>query len=498
MMTAIRAALFMPLLALSLPPAADQPAPTRDQVIQAMKPYDGPSVKGLDASTLTGKIMCGYQGWFTTPGDGADRGWRHYPTKGQFKPGACNIDLWPDMSEMDEDEKYPTPFRHKDGSPATVFSSHNPKTVARHFRWMEQYGIDGVFVQRFGSEISLPKDLRHCNVVLAHCREGANRTGRSYAVMYDLSGLPAGGTKRIIDDWKLLVDRMKITKDPKDAAYLKHNGKPVVAVWGIGFNDGRKYTLAECEQLVDFLKNDKVYGGCTVFLGVPTGWRTLDKDTVKDPALHKIIAKADIVSPWTVGRYRTLQGVADHAKDRWKKDVDWCKEKGKEYLPVVFPGFSWHNMRPKSPFDEIPRQKGQFLWKQYVEAKKAGCTMIYQAMFDEMDEGTAIFKCSNDPPVGESKFLNLEGLPSDHYLWLTGMGGKLLRGEVKPTDKLPPRYDFDKKISRDVLENYLNRAISMEGLLNGKGDLTDNIRMLKSNLGDEETIRAIWTADVAY
>jgi hypothetical protein len=65
--------------------------------------------------------------------------------------------------------------------------------------------------------------------------------------------------------------------------------------------------------------------------------------------------------------------------------------------------------------------------------------MIYQAMFDEMDEGTAIFKCTNDPPVGESRFLTFEGLPSDHYLWLTGLGGKLLRGEIEATPNLPTR-----------------------------------------------------------
>ena len=65
--------------------------------------------------------------------------------------------------------------------------------------------------------------------------------------------------------------------------------------------------------------------------------------------------------------------------------------------------------------------------------------MLYQAMFDEMDEGTAIFKCTNDPPVGESRFVTEEGLPSDHYLWLTGQGGKLLRGEIPPSDKIPMR-----------------------------------------------------------
>ncbi|HUB62249.1 MAG TPA: hypothetical protein VL978_16145 [Puia sp.] len=39
-------------------------------------------------------------------------------------------------------------------------------------------------------------------------------------------------------------------------------------------------------------------------------------------------------------------------------------------------------------------------------------------------------------------------------------------------------YHFDSTISRVVLDNYLSRSISMEGLLNGRGDLDDNIRML--------------------
>ena len=42
----------------------------------------------------------------------------------------------------------------------------------------------------------------------------------------------------------------------------------------------------------------------------------------------------------------------------------------------------------------------------------------------------------------------------------------------------PPDYHFDATISRAVLDNYLSRSISMEGLLNGRGDLEDNLRML--------------------
>jgi hypothetical protein len=41
------------------------------------------------------------------------------------------------------------------------------------------------------------------------------------------------------------------------------------------------------------------------------------------------------------------------------------------------------------------------------------------------------------------------------------------------------KYNFSKTITRDVLENYLARSITMEGLLNGRGDFNDNVRMLK-------------------
>ena len=105
-------------------------------------------------------------------------------------------------------------------------------------------------------------------------------------------------------------------------------------------------------------------------------------------------------------------------------------------MPVVFPGFSWHNMFPKSPFNQIPRLKGEFLWTQYAQDKKAGATMVYQAMFDEMDEGTAIFKCTDDPPAGASQFVTYEGLPSDFYLKLVGRASRMMRGHEPVTAEL--------------------------------------------------------------
>jgi hypothetical protein len=252
--------------------------------------------------------------------------------------------------------------------------------------------------------------------------------------MYDLSGLGANQIHKVIDDWKLLIDRMTLTSDK---AYLHHNGHPVVALWGFGFNDGRKYTIAEGIELVRFLKEDPTYGGNTVMLGVPTYWRTLDHDAVKDSALHELIAKADIVSPWTVGRYRDIPQIEGYASKTLTPDLNWCNAHHKDYLPVVYPGFSWHNMNPKSPSNNIPRQGGRFLWSQYVAARKAGATMVYQAMFDEVDEGTAIYKVTNEPPVGESTFVTYEGLPSDHYLKLVGAATKMIAGKTSLSEQMP-------------------------------------------------------------
>ncbi|MDB5120120.1 MAG: hypothetical protein JWN56_1338 [Sphingobacteriales bacterium] len=43
-------------------------------------------------------------------------------------------------------------------------------------------------------------------------------------------------------------------------------------------------------------------------------------------------------------------------------------------------------------------------------------------------------------------------------------------------------YKFNKKISREVLENFLERSVTMQNLLIGQGDFNDNLRMIK-NMG---------------
>src|ERR1700722_3529906 len=396
-------------------------------------------------SEYQGLVMCGYQGWFRAEGDGSGEGWVHYGTRGLLDDSHVHLDLWPDVSEYPQ--TYPSGLTNQDGSTARVFSSWDASTTDVHFRWMEQYGIDGVFIQRFFGATRTPKSRRNSRVVLENALKASQVHGRAIAVMYDLSGLNANGEdcSSIIQDWKELVDDLKITSRGTNQTYLYNHGKPLVAIWGLGFPD-RPYNIRNIgiEKLINFLKHDPQYGGCAVMLGVPTYFRDLDVDCLPDPYLHQVMASADIIMPWMVQRFTPLlhQEMARYAADI-KADIAWCDARHLEYAPCVYPGFSWYNLSKTEfggihPLDQIPRQNGRFFWDQFSTARAAGAKMFYVAMFDEMDEGTALFKCSTQPPPG-ARFVSYAGEPSDQYLWLAGQAGKMLRGEISPSQDLPRR-----------------------------------------------------------
>ena len=389
--------------------------------------------------------MCGYQGWFRAEGDSSGEGWVHYGTGGKFDEAHVHLDLWPDVSEYTA--TYASGLTNEDGAPARVFSSRDASTVDLHFRWMQQYGIDGVFVQRFFGATRTEESRHNSRVILENALRASQKYGRAVAVMYDLSGLNANGEdcSSIIQDWKELVDQLKITSQGTNQTYLYNHGKPLVAIWGLGFPD-RPYNIRNIgiEKLIDFLKHDPQYGGCAVMLGVPTYFRDLDIDCLPDPYLHQVMASADIIMPWMVQRFTPLlhQEMARYAADI-KADIAWCDARHLEYAPCIYPGFSWYNLSKTEfggihPLNQIPRQKGKFYWDQFSTALNSGAKMFYVAMFDEMDEGTAIFKCSSLPPK-DGSFVSYEGMPSDYYLWLTGEAGKMLRGEIPYTSRIPSR-----------------------------------------------------------
>lgn len=460
-----------------IPPAIDPPEKPEEPGDEYNKPDFVPHVEGQPFNSYRGLVMTGYQGWFGTPGDGCSHSkhnntkWYHYRENDMFEPGVLrnSIDMWPDMSEYEV--KYPVEtFTLPGGGHPTVYSAYDKSTVMLHFKWMKQYGIDGAFMQRFvGEVIDNPDGKDHFDKVLESAMEASNTHQRAICVMYDLGGFTPQRLAKTLADAQDIKEKYALDDRNKQKFYLHQGGKPLIVLWGVGFNDNRPYSLNDIEALMNGLKEK----GFSLMLGVPTYWRERRNDALADAKLHELIKASDVIMPWFVGRYGKDNFPGFH--DLIAKDIAWCKANGVEYAPLCFAGSADRNMHPEN--DLNPRYGGQFLWDQIYHGIKSGAQMLYMAMFDEIDEGTALYKCLNkrDVPSNVSskeyyvrykdggysivskpgtdagakytlaKDYNVEfqgiedDLPTDHYLWLTGQGRKMLRGEIPLKNTWPAR-----------------------------------------------------------
>ncbi len=396
----------------------------------------------VDPSTLDNKVLLGYQGWFTCPQDDSHR-WTHW-ARGVPAPDTLTVDLFPDVSELDPDERCEVPGMTIAGKPAYLFSSRNQKTVSRHFRWMREYGLDGVLVQRFVGNIRGKR--ADGDLVLKNIMAAARESGRTFAIEYDISGgNPETFAQTLKDDWIYLVDELKVTSHPN---YQRHNGKPLVSVWGMGLNDAGHPPAdpQAAKDLIEWFKSKAPAQYRVTFMGgVPARWGTLTKDSRTEPAWAEVYASMDVIQPWNVGRYGTLEAVGQWKNDVLIPDVKLAAANHQVYMPVVFPGFSWHNLKKTGKENQIPRLRGEFLWRQAYNAKMAGAKVLKIAMFDEVDEGTAILKAashrSQAPDQGFWLTLDADGadLPSDWYLRLADEITRMFRGDSKPDPKLPAK-----------------------------------------------------------
>lgn len=124
-------------------------------------------------------------------------------------------------------------------------------------------------------------------------------------------------------------------------------------------------------------------------------------------------------------------------KEVWEGDLAEVKRLEIGYMPTAFPGFSWDNLRRTAPgTTKIARRKGEFYWRQFAIFRSLGIRTVFVGMFDEVDEGTAIYKVSNQIPVGKY-FVTNEGLPSDFYLKATGAATRMIRGETPLSWTIP-------------------------------------------------------------
>jgi hypothetical protein len=185
-------------------------------------------------------------------------------------------------------------------------------------------------------------------------------------------------------------------------------------------------------NLIDFFKGPGPYSAFLVG-GGDWAWRSNP-----DREWQEFSRRFGAYAPWNVGNHWTdRSGVAHATTDYWALDLRECRRRGMLWVPVVYPGFSWDNLTRKPPgTTTVPRRGGRFLWEQFHELARLKVDSVCVAMFDEVDEGTAIFKVTSSPPA-QGRFVGYDGLPSDWYLRLVGEGTRMLRGRRPITPEIP-------------------------------------------------------------
>ncbi len=305
-----------------------------------------------------------------------------------------------------------------------------------HTELIAKAGIDGFAIQRF-----VDKDLENRNSLFLHknrtaelIKASAEKWGTKFYLQYDTSGSPDNWVTAIKNDFnEVIKDHLKLLESPN---YARQNGKIVVCLWGPGFTD-RPGTAAEAAALIQWFKTEH---DAFVIGGVPTNWRTSNSDS--KPNWQNTYLSYDSIEPWSVGRFNNDASAQSFYSNYVAKDLKYLQEmnnllkKNIQYKTIIWPGFSWHNMNrangKSTPFNQVPRRGGQFLWKQAQLAATRGIK-TYVAMFDEFDEGTAIAPAANSksliPPGTTFLTLDADGLQmsSDFYVRLTGEITQMLR-----------------------------------------------------------------------
>jgi autotransporter-associated beta strand protein len=375
--------------------------------------YTGPAKDYVDRSTLKGKVMSGYQGWFGTPNDIADTDrWKHW-VGGSMISENFQIDAWPDLTEYDPASLIRAgDVLTESGAPAYLFSSRSYAAVQKHFRWMRKHNIDGAWLQRFQ-----PKAGGESEWVLRNVSQAAAEEGLIWGVEYDVSGMAdATVAAKLQADWEWLTTQFDILNDPR---YVRENGKPVVFIWGLPVPD-RNFTTASANAVVDYFKAQGAY----VIGGLPTNWATLDA------GWQTHMAKYDGVLVW---------------QNQTPSDAALFRNRGQDFFPHVWPGFSWAHLKqlPATPLTQYTaRSGGQFFWdkgRDWINAS-AGADRLFIGMFDEYDEATHVMPHTDDHPnpyTEWGRFIDNEGKPSDWWMMLTDELKRMMWGQRTNTGTLP-------------------------------------------------------------
>jgi hypothetical protein len=390
-------------------------------VASAAASWSSPALAASAPGDVVGKITVGYQGWFACIGDGAPiDAWWHWSQNWSQPPSPSNnaIKAWPDMREYTN--WHQTAYANlNNGDTANLFSSYDQSTVNAHFRWMQENGCDAAALQRFDPNTSEGPTR---DAMAAKVRSAAEAYGRKFYIMYDATGW-TNMASEMPADWT-----SKMSAYTASPAYARQNGKPVVCIWGFGFNDANHpWDAATCLNVINWFKGQGVY----LIGGVPREWRT---GTGGSRSGYLGVYHAfNMLSPWMVGAIGTAADSDNAYATYTVPDLADCAANGIDYQPCVLPG----------DVSASQRVHGDFMWRQFYNMVRAGVQGIYISMFDEYGEGNQIAKTADTQssvPAGSGLLtLDQDGTTcsSDYYLRLTSDGGRMLKGQIALTATRP-------------------------------------------------------------
>ena len=325
---------------------------------------------------VVGKITVGYQGWFACTGDGSPiNGWWHWSQNWGQPPSPSNTTIisWPDMREYTN--SYPTAYANLgNGQPATLFSHYDQQTVDTHFRWMRDYGCDTAALQRF-NPFGGEGPIRDAMAVKVRQRgRGVRAQVLHHVRRHQLDQHAVGDQDRL--------DRTRCRRYTASPAYARQNGKPVVCIWGFGFNDpGRPFAPGACLDVVNWFKAQ----GCYVIGGVPTYWRQGINDS--RPGFSDVYHAFNMISPWMVGRTGDLAGLDWFYTQRQRRRPGRLQRQ-RHRLPAL--------RDARRPLQSDTASTATSTGGTSTTWCGVGCQGIYISMFDEYNEGNQIAKTAEN------------------------------------------------------------------------------------------------------
>ncbi len=356
------------------------------------------------------------QTWFGTPGDRyllpfttereiSNRQYMRW-SRNQSTPHVNNIAVdfmfLPEMYQKRGASLYAVEnYCNIDGTPVRLFSSLDPVIIKTDLENMAKAGVKTVTPQIFlvGNKEDMERDF----AILRMYLEYAPVYNLKVKAELDITGVQEMYLFRKIRlFWQELNNRFNLY----NSAWERIDGKPAIAIWGLGFFD-RNGKPEQAAGIINWLK-----GGATnpahayVEGGVPFYWSWEAYDS--KPGFLQVYLMFDTISPWTVGRFNNTN--FDKYKGMLKDQYELCRSHGIKYQPIMWPGFSWHNLVkrefPKTRYYSrsrdssepyfVPRECGQFIWEQFRFYKELGINDYSYAMWNEDNEGTAFFSHQTD------------------------------------------------------------------------------------------------------